>query len=217
MARVDEVRRDYRRGELDRGDLLDDPLAQLRHWLDDAVAAELAEPTAATLATVDAHGMPDARVVLVRGSDARGIWWFTNRHSAKGAQLAANSQAAVVLFWEPLERQVRLRGPVELLPDTESDAYFASRPRGSRIGAWASDQSRPVVDRDAFDAHVAAAEQRFDGVEEVPRPEHWGGYLLRPVAIEFWQGRASRLHDRFRFERAEPEPDAAWQVERLQP
>jgi pyridoxamine 5'-phosphate oxidase len=215
VAGLDEVRRDYRRGELDRQDLLDDPLEQLRRWLDDAVAAALPEPTAATLATVDAHGLPDARVVLVRGSDARGVWWFTNRQSAKGAQLAANSRAAVVLFWEPLERQVRLRGQVELLPDAESDAYFASRPRSSRIGAWASDQSQPVADRDALDAHVAAVQRRFEGVEEVPRPEHWGGYLLRPTSIEFWQGRASRLHDRLRFERSEP--DAAWQLERLQP
>jgi pyridoxamine 5'-phosphate oxidase len=215
VVRLDDLRRDYRRGELTREELADDPLQQLRRWLQDAVAAELAEPNAATLATVDAHGLPDARVVLLRGSDERGVWWFTNRQSAKGAQLAANSQAALVLFWEPLERQVRLRGPVELLPDAESDAYFASRPRGSRIGAWASDQSQPVADRAALDAHVAAVEQRFDGVEEVPRPEHWGGYLLRPTSIEFWHGRSSRLHDRFRFERAEPEDP--WHLQRLQP
>lgn len=215
MARLDEVRRDYRRGELDRDDLLDDPLEQLRGWLDDAVAAGIPEPTAATVATVDAHGLPDARVVLLRGSDHRGVWWFTNRQSAKGAQLAANAQAAVVLWWEPLERQIRLRGPVELLPDAESDAYFASRPRGSRIGAWASDQSRAIADRAALEAHVAAVEERFEGVEDVPRPDHWGGYLLRPTSIEFWQGRSSRLHDRLRFERGTP--DADWELARLQP
>ncbi len=215
MARLDEVRRDYRRGELDRDDLLDDPLEQLRGWLDDAVAAGIPEPTAATVATVDAHGLPDARVVLLRGSDHRGVWWFTNRQSAKGAQLAANAQAAVVLWWEPLERQIRLRGPVELLPDAESDAYFGSRPRGSRIGAWASDQSRAIADRAALEAHVAAVEERFEGVEDVPRPDHWGGYLLRPTSIEFWQGRSSRLHDRLRFERGTP--DADWELARLQP
>ncbi len=215
MARLDEVRRDYRRGELDRDDLLDDPLEQLRGWLDDAVAAGIPEPTAATVATVDAHGLPDARVVLLRGSDHRGVWWFTNRQSAKGAQLAANAQAAVVLWWEPLERQIRLRGPIELLPDAESDAYFGSRPRGSRIGAWASDQSRAIADRAALEAHVAAVEERFEGVEDVPRPDHWGGYLLRPTSIEFWQGRSSRLHDRLRFERGTP--DADWELARLQP
>jgi pyridoxamine 5'-phosphate oxidase len=215
MARLDDLRRDYRRGELDRDDLLDDPLEQLKYWLEDAVAAAIPEPTAATVATVDAHGLPDARVVLLRGSDDRGVWWFTNRQSAKGSQLAANARAAVVLWWEPLERQVRLRGPVELLPDEESDAYFASRPRGSRIGAWASDQSSGIADRAALEAHVAAVERRFDGVADVPRPDHWGGYLLRPTSIEFWQGRSSRLHDRLRFER--PTPDDDWQLGRLQP
>jgi pyridoxamine 5'-phosphate oxidase len=215
MARLDDLRRDYRRGELDRDDLLDDPLEQLKYWLEDAVTAAIPEPTAATVATVDAHGLPDARVVLLRGSDDRGVWWFTNRQSAKGSQLAANARAAVVLWWEPLERQVRLRGPVELLPDEESDAYFASRPRGSRIGAWASDQSSGIADRAALEAHVAAVERRFDGVADVPRPDHWGGYLLRPTSIEFWQGRSSRLHDRLRFER--PTPDDDWQLGRLQP
>jgi pyridoxamine 5'-phosphate oxidase len=212
---VDELaapRQDYRSGRLHDGAVAHDPLTQLRSWLDDAIAAELPEPTAITLATVDADGRPDARVVLLRGLDERGIWWFTNRRSAKGRQLASNPVASVVAHWQPLERQVRLRGPVEPLPDEESDAYFAGRPRGSQLGAWASDQSEPIADRAALDEQVAAVTARFEGVE-VPRPPYWGGYLLRPETVEFWQGRPGRLHDRLRHDR---HPDG-WSVVRLQP
>ncbi|MCC5948172.1 MAG: pyridoxamine 5'-phosphate oxidase [Nitriliruptoraceae bacterium] len=215
MGRLEDLRRDYRHGQLDDDAIGEDPLAMLARWVADAVDAELGEPNAATVATVDADGVPDARVVLLRGIDERGVCWYSNRRSAKGRQLAGNPHAAVVLFWEPLERQVRLRGTVEDLPDEESDAYFASRPRSSRIGAWASQQSEPIADRASLDAQVAQVTARF-GDGEVARPEHWGGSLLRPTSIEFWQGRPSRLHDRLRFTR----PDVGsgdWAVARLQP
>lgn len=212
MERLDLPHHDYRQGILSEQDVDPDPLVQLRRWLDEAIAADLAEPTAITLATVDASGMPDARIVLLRGMDERGVWWFTNRRSVKGRQVAANPVAALVAHWQPMERQVRLRGRVQLLSDAESDAYFASRPRASRLSAWASDQSSPIADREALEAHVAGVEARFED-REVPRPHHWGGYLLRPDTVEFWQGRPARLHDRLVYTRA----GDGWALERRQP
>ena len=212
MDALPQPRDDYTTGVLDEGSVPDDPIELLRHWLDAAVAAEVPEPTAATLATVDRDGRPDARVVLLRGSDERGVWWFTNRRSAKGEQLRANPVGAVVAYWPLLERQVRLRGPVEDLPDEESDAYFASRPLASRIGAWASEQSAPIADRTALEARVAEVEHRFpDGPRT--RPPDWGGQLLRPGQVEFWQGRPARLHDRLRYVRS----PRGWDLQRLQP
>ena len=212
MERLDHPRHDYQQGALSEADVDPDPLVQLRLWLDQAIAAELDEPTAFALATVDASGLPDVRIVLLRGMDERGVWWFTNRRSAKGRQVAANPVAALVGHWQPMERQVRLRGRVELLSDTESDAYFASRPRASRLSAWASEQSSPIADRAALEAHVAGVEARFED-REVPRPDHWGGYLLRPDTVEFWQGRPARLHDRLVYTRA----GDGWELGRLQP
>lgn len=212
MERLDLPRHDYRQGALSEQDVDPDPLVQLRRWLDEAIAADLDEPTAMTLATVDASGMPDARIVLLRGMDERGVWWFTNRRSAKGRQVAANPVAALVAHWQPMGRQVRLRGRVELLSDAESDGYFASRPRASRLSAWASEQSAPIADREALEAHVARVEARFEG-RDVPRPDHWGGYLLHPDSVEFWQGRPARLHDRLVYT---PAGDG-WALERRQP
>ncbi|MEY3072365.1 MAG: pyridoxamine 5-phosphate oxidase [Actinomycetota bacterium] len=214
MDAVERSRRDYAVGSLGRADLAEHPLRQLERWVADAVAADIDEPNAMTLATVDAEGRPDARVVLLRGIRAEDVVWFTDRSSTKGAQLAATPHAALVLHWQPLERQVRLRGPVVALDDAASDAYFASRPRGSRLSAWASRQSRPVASRAAYEAVVAEVEARFEGVEDVPRPPDWGGYALTPVEVEFWQGRRSRRHDRLRMR---PDVAGGWTVERLQP
>jgi pyridoxamine 5'-phosphate oxidase len=195
-----------------RGSDLDpDPIAQFHRWF--AVAErEATLPEAITLATVDAGGTPDARMVLLKGVDDSGFRFFTNYESAKGEQLTGSPAAAVIAYWRELDRQVRARGKVERLPEGESDAYFATRPRDSQLGAWASPQSRPIDSRDQLDRRVAEIEARFaDG--DVPRPPHWGGYLLRPYAIEFWQGQVGRLHDRFRYSRG----DDGWRIERLGP
>ena len=207
-------RSDYDWGSLDRADLDDDPIAQWWTWYDAATAAGAPEPNAMSVATIAPDGGPDARVVLARGVDQRGFAFYTNLESAKAQHLAARPQAAATFVWLELHRQVRLRGPVEPVDGAESDAYYASRPRASRIGAWASPQSRVIADRDELDALVAAAEARFPS-EDVPRPPHWGGLRIVPLSIEFWQGRSSRLHDRFRYRRDDPaEP---WIVERLAP
>jgi pyridoxamine 5'-phosphate oxidase len=196
---------------LRRGDLDPDPIAQFRGWYAAAEReAVLAEAT--TLATVDAEGRPDARMVLLKGVGADGFRFFTNYESAKAAQLEASGEAALVVYWRELDRQVRVRGSVDRLSSAESDAYFASRPRDSQLGAWASPQSRPLGSREELDRALAEAVERFtDG--DVPRPAHWGGYVLRPRTVEFWQGQVARLHDRFRYSR-----DAdGWQIERLAP
>ncbi len=207
-------RREYGTGELREHDVdAADPLAAVRRWIDEAIAAGVREPTACTLATVDAAGVPDARIVLVREVDDRGLTWFTSRSSRKGHQLADHPVAAVVLFWPDLERQVRLRGRVEDVPAAASDAYFASRPRPSQVAAWASRQSEPVADRAALDAAAAAAAERFPDGTAVPRPPTWGGQLLRPDSVELWQGRRARLHDRLRWTRTRD----GWQLGRLQP
>lgn len=208
-------RTDYSRGVLSEADVpTDDPLAAVRGWLDVAVGADVPEPTALTLATVDDQGRPDARVVLLRGLDERGLWWFTNRASAKGRQLAQHPVAAAVLFWPQLERQIRLRGRVEDLPEEESDAYWRTRPPKSQVGAWASQQSAPIADRDELEQRFADAEGRVAGQDPVPRPPHWGGQLLIPDQVELWQGRRSRLHDRLRYDR---DADGAWTRRRLMP
>ncbi len=199
---------------MDADELNTDPLATLADWLDEAETADEHEPTAMCLATVDDDGTPDARMVLLKGVDERGLRFFTNRLSTKGMQLAQRPAAAVVLQWPSLHRQVRARGTVTELPDTESDAYFASRDRTSQLGAWASAQSRPIGSRAELESAFAAVEERFAG-GPVPRPPHWGGYLVSPTEVELWQGRRGRLHDRLRYRRSDPA--AAWEVTRLQP
>lgn len=189
-----------------------DPIALFQVWMDDAVAAGAPMPEAMTLATADSDGRPAARIVLLRGVDGAGFRFYTNRDSRKGAQLAANPRAALVFHWQPPGRQVRVEGRVGQLDDRESDAYFAGRPRESQLGAWASDQSRPLDSWQALMDSLAQAEQRF-GDGPVPRPPHWGGYLLEPDAIEFWEHGEARLHRRRRFTRG----DAGWQQQLLAP
>jgi pyridoxamine 5'-phosphate oxidase len=191
-----------------------DPFAIFRRWLSAAESKELNDPNAMALATVDADGLPDVRMVLLKGFSTAGFVFYTNTQSQKGAELALNMQAAGVLHWKSLARQVRFRGPVEFVSDAEADAYFASRPRDSRIGAWASQQSQPLESRSALLQAVAREESRYASIE-VPRPSYWTGYRIRPIAIEFWTSKPFRLHDRVVFRRECPEGD--WHEERLYP
>jgi pyridoxamine 5'-phosphate oxidase len=186
---------------------------QLQAWLDQAVSAGLAEPNAMVLATADAEGLPSSRTVLCKGLDERGVVFYTNYTSAKSHDLTATRYASVTFPWYPLHRQVTVRGEVEKVGSRETAAYWASRPRGSQLGAWASPQSRVVEGRRALDNALHAVERRFEGVEQVPPPPHWGGWRIRPERVEFWQGRQDRLHDRLRYVRT----DEGWRVERIAP
>ncbi len=211
---IADIRREYHRAALTEADVDPDPMRQFERWLSEAIRAEVPEPTAMTLATADAGGRPSARIVLLKGSGAEGFVFFTNYQSRKGAELGGRPDAALLFYWVELERQVRVEGSVVKVPTTESDAYFASRPVPSRIGAWASPQSRVIPDREWLEREFTKSQERFaeDG-SNILRPGHWGGYRLAPTMLEFWQGRRSRLHDRIRYRR----DDAQWRVERLAP
>ncbi len=201
---------------LTSGDFVEavEPFELFGHWFEDARRKEINDPEAMVVATADADGLPDARMVLMKEWGPEGFVFYTNAESAKGRQLAANMQAAALFHWKSLRRQVRLRGPVEAVSEAESDAYYASRPRDSRIGAWASQQSRPLETRFALEKSVAAYAAKY-AVGDIPRPPYWRGFRIRPVAMEFWQDRPFRLHDRLRFFREAPGQD--WRRERLYP
>jgi pyridoxamine 5'-phosphate oxidase len=209
-----QARVSYERGVLDAAGVDADPFKQFERWFNEAVAAELLEPYAMTAATVGIDGQPSARIVLMRGWDERGFVFFTNYESQKGHEIAHTPRAALLFYWAPLERQIRIEGTVERLSGADSDAYFAQRPRGHRLSAWASHQSSVVADRAYLEAQMAAYDQRFGG-GEVPRPEYWGGYLVKPNRFEFWQGRRDRVHDRILYRQALASGD--WVVERLAP
>jgi pyridoxamine 5'-phosphate oxidase len=232
---IADLRREYNLTGLRRRDLDVDPMVQFKRWFDQATGSrasgrilkfcvklyksllllgrvDVTDLNAMTLATVDAQGQPSARMVLLKGLDARGFIFYTNYQSRKGLNLATNPHAALVFYWPHLERQVCVTGKVAPLPSAESDAYFRSRPRGSRIGAWASDQSRVVRDRVELEQQSERIERQYPA--EVPRPPHWGGYVLAPDRIEFWQGRPNRLHDRFCYTM---QTDNSWKIDRLFP
>ncbi|MEB0134907.1 pyridoxamine 5'-phosphate oxidase [Actimicrobium sp. CCC2.4] len=209
---IADLRKDYSQSSLSRADVLDDPIRQFGKWFDEALAAQVPEPNAMSLATVAADGRPSSRIVLIKEFDARGFVWFTNYGSRKGQELQHNGHAALLFHWVELERQVRIEGRVERITDEDNDAYFNSRPLMSRIGAIASAQSEPVASRRELEARFSAAEVASGPAPA--RPAHWGGYRLVPDYLEFWQGRPSRLHDRIAYQQLS---DGNWERERLQP
>ena len=213
MDHVARLRKEYTRTGLNETDASPDPIAQFRRWFDEALAADLHEPNAMTLASATPYGRPSARVVLLKGFDERGFVFYTNYEGRKGRELENNPQCALVFYWGELERQVRVEGRASRVAEEESERYFGSRPRGSRLGAWVSEQSRPVDSRDALEKRLRGLEAEYEG-REVPRPQFWGGYRVEPEVIEFWQGRENRLHDRLVYRRSE---GGGWRRERLQP
>jgi pyridoxamine 5'-phosphate oxidase len=213
MDEIDLVhmRRSYESAPLLESQVLADPIAQLRRWIDEAHAADVAEANAMSVSTVH-DGRPSSRMVLLRGLDNRGLIFYTSYFSRKGRELAENPHAAALFYWAQLERQVRVEGDADQLPEDESDAYFASRPRGHQLGAWASEQSEGAENREILDQRMQDYAQRFEG-EDVPRPHSWGGFVIRPRRFEFWQGRANRMHDRLEFVHGAE----GWSIRRLQP
>ena len=212
--KIADLRQEYMRAGLAEAEVERDPLRQFERWFDDAVRAQLPLPNAMTLATVDADGAPSARIVLLKGIEKGGFSFYTNYRSRKARELEANGRACLVFMWSPLERQVRIDGTIERVTPAESDAYFSSRPLGARLSAWASPQSERVPDRGTLERAMAQA--RAHHGEAPPRPPHWGGYRVLPTALEFWQGRADRLHDRLVYTRDSARPDG-WKLERLAP
>jgi pyridoxamine 5'-phosphate oxidase len=211
-TKIADLRQEYARESLDEHNVALDPIAQFSRWFQEAMGSACAEPNAMTLATAEQDGRPSARIVLLKGFDARGFVFFTNYRSRKGRELALNPQGALLFHWIELERQVRIEGEVEMVAREESDEYYASRPLGSRLGAWASPQSEVIARREELQSRLSEVSAKFG--DNPPRPEHWGGYRLAPDVVEFWQGRPNRLHDRVRYIR---ESATVWKIERLAP
>jgi pyridoxamine 5'-phosphate oxidase len=215
LVDVADMRRHYTAAGLTEGELAEEPMDQFARWLAEAVGAGVDEPNAMVVSTADAEGQPSSRTVLLKGYDRRGFVFYSNYGSRKGGELAANPRVSLLFLWHPLARQVIVTGLAERVPAAETESYFHRRPHGSQLGAWASDQSRPAAGREALEQRYAELERRYPPDAPVPVPPFWGGYRVTPNAIEFWQGRANRLHDRLRYRRAALEP--GWSVERLQP
>jgi len=211
---IENLRKEYTARTLEVADVRASPFGQFEAWFAEAVQAQVPEPNAMTLATVDAEGQPSARIVLLKGFDRSGFVFYTNYQSRKGADMEQNPRVALVFLWLELQRQVRIEGRVEKVAREESTRYFQSRPRGSQIGAWASPQSAVIDQRELLERRYADLEKRYAEAEVLPRPGHWGGYLVRPQLLEFWQGRPSRLHDRLQYRREGPDQ---WAIERLAP
>jgi len=215
MSNLADLRQEYARAKLSRDHVADAPIDQFEDWFDEVLESEVEEPNAMTLATAAADGTPSARIVLLKGLDERGFHFYSNYDSRKGTELSQTPHAALTFLWKPLERQVRIEGPVERMPDEESTEYFHSRPRGAQLGAWASPQSRVIESRSDLEQNLEEVEEEYGDHDEIPRPSHWGGYVVRPLQVEFWQGRPNRLHDRLRYRRTDRED--SWTLERLAP
>jgi pyridoxamine 5'-phosphate oxidase len=209
---ISHLRKDYKLRSLSESDVQADPINQFQVWWHEAVQSEISEVNAMSLATASKEGLPSVRIVLIKGFSEEGFTFYTNYNSKKGQQLAENPNACLLFFWKELERQVKIEGVVEKLPIAESDAYFQSRPRESKLGAWASSQSSVIPGREVLEERLSEYADKFPA--EVPRPQGWGGYVLKPAIVEFWQGRPSRLHDRIQYSRND---EGSWMIQRLAP
>lgn len=209
-----EERRDYQFSELKRNDLNDNPFAQFSAWMDQAIQQKIMDPTAMSLSTVDASGQPHSRIVLLKAFEADGFVFYTHYDSAKGAEIEENQKVALLFYWPEMDRQVRIEGTISKISNEQSEQYFHSRPRDSQLAAYISQQSQVVADRETLEGNLSNATEDFEG-SEIPHPAHWGGYKVVPSSFEFWQGRPSRLHDRFKF--SQNQTQQAWSIDRLSP